>query len=225
MTATLPYGHVRITCDDPSESFVVLLSDEPIRYTGGFGGWNVTPRPRQTGMTTWDGQEPLQLALGLMFDTFPARGTIASPMAALRRIARGDGESPPGVARIDGLPLPDVGWVIEGLDFGDALRRADGHAVRQSVTLTLREYVPPSYLKLRRKALSPSKGKTRVVVVRKGDTPAKVAKRPNVRCDWTDIRGLNKTLVTRANQPLKVGTKLRVPVRKAKKGKRSKGRD
>ena len=225
MSSTLPYGHVRITCDDPHVEIVALLSDEPIRYTGGFGGWDVTGRPRQTGMTTWSGQEPLQLTLGLMFDAWDTSDTIAQPMAALRRIARGDDESPPGVLSIEGIPLGMRDWVIEGVDFGDALRRADGYAVRQAVTLTLREYVPPSYLKLRRRALSGAKGKTKIVTARTGDTPAKIAKRPGVRCVWTDVRTLNQTLVTRANQTLKAGTKLRVPVRAEKTRKRSRGRD
>lgn len=219
MADPLPYGHVRLLCDDPSVDIVVLLSDEPVRYTGGFGGWEVTPRPRQVGMTTWQGQEPLQLVLGLMFDAWDTTGTISRPMSALRRIARGDDESPPGILRVLGIPLGAREWVIEGLDFGDALRRADGYAVRQPVTLTLREFVPPEYLQLRRKALTQSKRKTKVVTVKRGQTPAKIAK--SAGCKWTDLRALNRGVVKKANQVLKVGTKLRVPVARTKSAKRS----
>jgi hypothetical protein len=217
--AELPYGHVRITCDDPVVNIVVLLSDEPIRYTAGFGGWEVTQRPRQVGMTSWQGQEPLQLTLGLMFNTFDTPGTISSDVAALRRIARGDDESPPGVCTIEGIPLGPDDWIIEGLEFGEALRRADGYAVRQEVTLTLREYVPPSYLQLRRKALAGGKGKTKIITTKRGDTPASIARR--MHCKWTDLRTLNRKIVKKANQKLKTGTKLRVPVATTKRKKRS----
>jgi hypothetical protein len=219
MTVPLPYGHVRIVCDDPAEDVTVLLSEQPIRYTGGFGGWEITARPRQIGMTTWQGQEPLQLTLGLMFDTFDTRNTIARDMAALRRIARGDDESAPGVLRLYGIPAGAREWVIEGIDFGDALRRGDGYAVRQPVTLTLREFVPPEYLQLRHKARAQIKGKTRVITVKRGQTPAKIAK--SAGCKWTDLRTLNRGVVKKANQPLTAGTKLRVPVARSGSSKGS----
>jgi hypothetical protein len=76
--------------------------------------------------------------------------------------------------------------------------------------VTLREYVPPSYLQLRKRALQGGRSKTRVLTSRKGDTPAKVAHR--AQCKWTDLRTLNPTLVRKANQTLKTATKLRAPI-------------
>jgi hypothetical protein len=104
-----------------------------------------------------------------------------------------------------------VDWVVEAVEFGDPiLRPTDASRVRQPLTLTLREYVPPSYLRMAKRALDPAKRKTKVVTAHKGDTPAKIARRQ--RCDWRELRDLNPTLVRKANQALKAHTKLRVPV-------------
>lgn len=204
-------GYVRLTCRDPTLDVTVLLGADPVRVTAGLGGWQVTARPRQVGMTTWTGSEPLQVELALMFDGW---GTGTSQETALRRlfaVARGDDESPPGIVRVRGVPLPAHEWVVEGIDYGDVIvDPASMGRLRQALTLTLREYVPPSYMQLRKRALQGGKGKTRVMVTRKGDTPARVAHRAG--CKWTDLRTLNAKLVHKANQALKTGTKLRVPV-------------
>jgi hypothetical protein len=59
---------VRLACDDPPLNLLVLLGEQPPRVTGGVGGWDVTARPRQVGMTTWQGVEPFELELSLLFD-------------------------------------------------------------------------------------------------------------------------------------------------------------
>jgi hypothetical protein len=210
----VPRGHIKLTCDDPAATLLLLLGDTPPRIAAGVGGWQITGRPRQVGMTTWEGVEPFQLELAVMLDGWSARRSVEPTLRALVAIARGDDESPPGIVQIQGIPTPADDWVLEGMEFGDALLRSgDGHRVRQPLTLTLREYVPPSYLHLRKGALK-GLGKTRLVTARKGDTPAKVATRQD--CNWREIRDLNPTLVRKANQQLKPGTKLRCPTAQRK---------
>jgi hypothetical protein len=217
----VPSGYVRLACDDPALNLIVLLGEQPPRITGGVGGWDVTGRPRQVGMTTWQGVEPFELELALLFDGFTIDRSQESSLRRLMRVARGDDESPPGIVTLDGLPLlPADEWVIASLDYGEAiLRTSDMRRLRQPVTITLREYVPPEYKQLRRRALQGSKGKTKIVTCKRGDTPAKVARR--VHCKWTQIRDLNRANVRKANQALKQGTKLRVPVAVAKRKRRS----
>lgn len=218
----LPRGYVRLSCGDPALSLVALLGAEAPSLSGGFGGWEVIGRPRAVGMTIWDGVEPYQLTLSLMLDGYATGRSQESSLRALSRVARGDDESPPGVLGVEGIPLPAERWVIEGIDFGDPISRVeDGARIRQALTLTLREYVPPSYLTRRG---SPSASSSKVVIVRaqKGDTPAKIAKRRRLK-SWTVLRDLNRSIVTKANQKLKTGTKLRVPSSKA--AARSGGKD
>jgi hypothetical protein len=214
MSALRP-GWVRISCDDPQLSLVVLLGPEPVRLTAGVGGWEVTPRPRQVAMTTWAGVEPLQVELSLMFDGWAKGRSQETKLRRLLAVARGDDESPPGVVSVEGVLMPADEWVIEDVNWGDPIVASTTlQRVRQPVTLTLREYVPPQYLQQRRSALAGSKGKTKVITVRTGDTPAIIARRQS--CKWTDVRALNPTAISKANQKLKHGTKLRVPVATSK---------
>jgi hypothetical protein len=225
----VPWGYVRLTCSDPGMDVVARLGANSPHYSAGFGGWEITARPRQVGMTTWQGTEPLAMELDLIFDGFgtgqdntgaPTHTSQEDALKALYAVARGDDESPPGIVYVNGIPTAVDEWVVEALDIGDAILDDDGSRVRQGITVTLREWVPPTFLQLRKGALAKSKGKTKVITVKKGDTPAIIARREH--CKWTDIRALNKRVVTKANQNLKDGSKLRVPMR-ARRDRRAKG--
>jgi hypothetical protein len=137
-TGSLPSGYVRLTCGDPSFVLVALLGEEAPQLTAGVGGWTVVSRPREVGMTVWEGVEPHQLTLPLMLDgdhTYSQEPALRG----LLRVSRGDRESPPGVVSLEGLPsLPADDWVIESIEYGDPIRRvSDMHRVRQAITLTL----------------------------------------------------------------------------------------
>lgn len=209
-----PPGYVRLTCGDPALSVVVLLGSEAPKLTAGVGGWEVVGRPRDVGMTLWGGVEPYQLSLPLMFDGWADKRVQETPLRRLLRVARGDDESPPGILRVAGIPLPAARWVVEGIDFGEPIARVkDGARYRQPVTLTLREYVPPSYLK-RRKSPFATSPKSLIVKANKGDTFAKIAKRRGIK-SWTVLRDLNRKLTPKANAEIKKGTSVRVPATKA----------
>lgn len=215
----LPHGAVRLWCPEFHLDLVVLMGDAAPKVTGGLGGWEVTARPRQVSMTTWAGVEPYQVELSLMLDGHAAGTSVEGQLARIMAVARGDNESEPGILRVEGIAMPPAPkWIVEGVEFGDALLDArTGERTRQPLSVTLREYVPPEYLQLRRGATQGSKGKTRTITTKKGDTPAKVAARQ--RCTFAQVRALNRELVTKANQHLDTGTKLRVPLPDAKRRK------
>ena len=181
-------------------------------------------------MTLWQGGEPYALTLPLMLDNFARRETVERSLRAVERLSRGTDDSEPGVIQVGGIPLPADEWVIESIDYGDPIRAVDDMAVmRQPVTLALREYVPPEYVQLRRRALAKPKPKTKVVKVKRGDTPAKIARR--VKCKWTALRELNPGVIKKANQKVgkkgdkfKVGMSIRVPVKRAPAAGRRGGR-
>lgn len=218
MSPPVPYGHVRLTCAHPHADLLLLLGPEAPKITAGTGGWEVTARPRQVGMTTWAGVEPFQLTLGVMLDG--AGRSVEPTLRELVTVARGDDDSPPGALKLAGIAQPahDVRWVVEGLEFADPILARNGERTRQPLTLTLREYVDPSYLPTPPHALDSARRKTKVIRARKGDTPVKLARRHHVT--WTDLRRLNPTLVRKANQALKTGTKLRCPVAEQRPTKR-----
>lgn len=221
-------GYVRLRCDNPPAVIYCLVGDESPHYTNGSFGWEVTGRPKQIGMTTWTGVEPLQYMLPIVLDGFaiwnrrPDRfiEPVQPDVESLLNIAQGSGESQPGLLQIDGLPEvdPRMDWFIENLEFGAALRSRTNFAVgRQAVTLTLRQYLSPraSLVSAPRVPTGDPKGKTAIIKVKAGDTPSTIARRRG--CDWKDLRKLNPSIVKRANQKLKGGTPLRVPAVKRKK--------
>jgi hypothetical protein len=168
-------------------------------------------------MTLWEGVEPYSLDLSLMFDGWTSQRSQETVLRKLTAVARGDSESPPGTLFVTGLPLPADEWVIEGIDFGDPILALDGNRLRQALTLSLREYVPPEYI--RRYPPRKTKSQKSVTIrAKKGDTPAKIAKRR--KCDWKDLRTLN-SFIRSANQTIKEGTQVRVPKPKSarKRGK------
>jgi LysM domain len=218
-------GRVRITCGDPDFRLDGWLGPDSPRYTGGFGGWTITPRPRQIGMVTYDGQEPITLEFQMVWDGIlgtrgrfiPRRDplSVEPHIRELLAVVRGDSESDPGIVRIEGIPsLPAKRWVISNIEFGDAIRRvSDMHRTRLTLTFTMLEYVPPHFKTIKKNAFGKTKGKTVIIFVGRGDTPHKIAKRRH--CKWTDIRRLNQKIVRSANQQLRAGIKLRVPARKS----------
>jgi hypothetical protein len=220
-------GRVRISCDDPDFDLLGWLGPDSPKYTGGFGGWTVTPRPRQVGMVTYDGVEPIELQFQLLWDgilradrrrrPYEHPSSVEPAIRDLLAVVRGDKESDPGIVKVEGIPsLPTDRWVIRNVEFGDAIRRiSDMHRTRLMLTFTLLEFVPPKFEGLKRRAFGKDLRKTGIWKVHTGDTPHSIAKHQH--CKWTDIRELNHDLVRSANQKLKAGTKLRVPTRSSSK--------
>jgi nucleoid-associated protein YgaU len=224
-----PPGYVRLRCSDPKFDQTFLLGEDPPKVSGGVGGWETVQRPRQVSMTIWQGTDPFELELVVMLDGWEpgVAGGGYSQEPALRALlaaARGDDESEPSTWDIDGIPwLPADEWVLNSVEPGDTVlrRSSDFSRVRQDLTLAFVEYIPPEYLQLRAKARQGAKSKTTVYTVKKGDTPASIARKR--RCKWTEIRDLNKDVITKgAKQALRVGSRLRVPVlRKPARKKRT----
>jgi hypothetical protein len=221
-----PPGYVRLACTDPSFALVALLGEESPAVSGGVGGWSVVARPRGVGMTVWEGVEPCQLTVSLMLDGYAAGRSQEPALRGLLAVARGDSESPPGILSILGIPsLPADEWIVEGIDFGDAIRRtSDMHRTRQQLTLTLREFVPPEYLSIK-KSTSKSSSKSIILTAVKGDTAAKIAKRRRLK-SWTILRSMNPGIIVKANAAIKAGTPILVPMTKlaASKGRSRKGK-
>jgi hypothetical protein len=112
-------GRVRISCDDPDFDLLGWLGPDSPKYTGGFGGWTVTPRPRQVGMVTYDGVEPIELQFQLLWDgilradrrrrPYEHPSSIEPAIRDLLAVVRGDKESDPGIVKVEGIPsLPRV---------------------------------------------------------------------------------------------------------------------
>jgi hypothetical protein len=158
-------------------------------------------------MTTWQGVEPFELELSLLFDGFASPYRSQETLAAtLMRVARGDDESPPGIAhdrRAAAAARRRVGDRVDRLRRRDLAHERHGR-VRQPVTLTLREYVPPEYKQLRRRALQGSKGKTKIVTASAATRP----RRSRVACTASGRRFATSTAPTCA-RPIRRSSRAR----------------
>lgn len=227
----IPPGYIFLSCSSPVLGITVLLGPDPFVPTGGFGGWDIVDRARQVGMTIQKGVEPMQYSGSIIFDGYKHRHHYSQEddIEALIRCAHGDDDNDPGVISISGLSeLENNDWVIEDLDFdADSQIRTNKslHRIRQKVTLTIREYVHPDYLRSASNAFKRPKGDTTVIMTKKGDTPHKIAVR--YHCSLRDLRQLNPgslhRFMLKANHVFKPGLRVRVPKKegKAHKDRRS----
>lgn len=227
-------GWIYIWCSEPVAHFQARIGPEPWIPTDGFGGWEVVDRPHQVGMTVETTTPPYQYTGSVLFDGWHGRHSVEDDIKQLMIIAHGDDDNNPGIFSIRGIPdLPSHHWLIEDLEFDpDSVIRhpSNMERLRQKVTITMREYVSPHYVRVAKNATKKSKGNYTLKVTKDGDTPHKIAVREKVRIK--DIIQLNhgnkvfKPPITKANQRLKKGLKIRIPVsdNKAHKDKSSRSR-
>lgn len=205
-------GWVHLMSHQPYLNQRVRLGPDGFKITAGFGGWNTTTRPRAVGMTTWTGVPPYEAKLQIIYNDWDG---VENLIRQLMDVARGSVSSGPGIVWLDGIPaLPVDRWIISDLEFDDdhMIRKTDMRRRRQIVTITLLEYQPPVYELLAKNALKKARPKTVIYKVKKGDTPAKIARARH--CHWQDLKTLNKKGTVRAaNQHLKVGIQIMVPVK------------
>lgn len=222
--AKVPAGYLFLSCSSPKLSIQVRLGDDPFLPTAGWGGYEVVERPQNVGMTVPKGVEPWQYSGSILFDGLKHRQSQEDDIQQLLRCVHGDDDTSPGIITISGLPdLPVDDWVVEDLTFdSDSVIRDNKTLdhIRLKVGLVIREYIAPDYLRFASNAFKRPKGKTTIITVKRGDTPHKIAVRQG--CKWTDIKQLNphqQPPITKSNQQLKAGVRLRVPIKETKKHK------
>ena len=196
------------------------LGEEGAKITSGYGGWEVTARPRDVAMTTWQGRGPFEMDLPLLLDALATDGSVESDCRQIERAAvpKNAASTPPVVTVKGAVPRAGLRWVVESIDWGDALRSIwSGERVRQAVSLHLIEYQPPQLRAPRSKA-TPKNSKI-VKAKKKTNTYKELAKvhLENVnRC--AEIRKLNPQLLNKKGNPIRspkteipLGTTVLVP--------------
>ena len=133
----------------------MLDSTTPV-LTGGYGGWQVISRKKKVGIVDWAGVDPFRMSIGLMLDAWSpnalptaVQGLVEDEcqnLALLSQAQRGINARPPAI-KFDthdnnNLPKPNATWVIENIQWGNAIRNRDtGLRERQQVTLSLLELI------------------------------------------------------------------------------------
>jgi hypothetical protein len=189
----------------------------------GFGGHEITQRPKKVSITDWAGRPPFKVQLPIVLSERGA--SVLAYRQALERAATGtDGHRPEPVQVVrdaaGGGALGDFppgsgkeGWFIEDLDLsGRAKRHHDRTLVLKEIVVTLLEKKQGDTVK----EPTPVAGHTVVqhYTVKKSDVPPGpglpgiAARELGSTARWTDIAVLNGL---RSSGQLKVGMVLKLP--------------
>jgi hypothetical protein len=148
-------GFVAIVCDDPARTLVVRLGPERPDVSSGYGGWNEVARPRRSTVTSWVGQPARRMALSILIDNHHVGRSIEDQIRDLEVMALPrTGRQPPTVkllAKGGHIPYQSLRWVIDGLEWGDAIMNGRGNRTRQGATVTLLEYVADDLIEARKR--------------------------------------------------------------------------
>jgi LysM domain len=135
----------KVTIECPALGLAVraYMGEEAPTMGGGYGGWEMTARPRRVSITTWPGHDPLQMSLALRLDGWIDNRSIEGDCRNIERMALPprDYTEPPSVFVSRPAPHPEVEWKIQELLWGESLRARDGDRRRQDVTLSLLQFI------------------------------------------------------------------------------------
>lgn len=212
--------------DPPGASLVFRLDPEQVTAGGGVGGWVEIAHPKRRSSTEYGGQPLRTLTVEVLFDGWRQQRDVENECRILDvwgRIAPGRRE--PSVLELRYGSYTGLRWVVNGLDWGAALRGAGGRRLRQYVTVELLEH-RDAQLALKpvaRAKPAPAKPATagrpssgtavrpsgRTYKVKAGDTLSKIAQAQLGKASrWPEIARLNSL---RDPDKITVGQTLRLP--------------
>lgn len=209
-----------------------LMGDGPATPTGGYGGWELKPRPRRQSLTQWNGIDPLQIDIAILFDDLVNNRSVEGPIQKLEQmggVGIGGGEPPLITVDSGGLIPYDFHanknrvWVISNIQWGDVERNVFGNRIRQAAVVTITQYIEDDELRnessaQKRKGKKKPKSKRgrelrgskkKIYVVKPGDTLSSIAARKlGSHKRWREIARLNGI---RDGARLRPGESLRLP--------------
>jgi hypothetical protein len=170
--ADLPrVGFVIFASWDPAYQCTALLGDGAGTPTGGYGGWQLVTRDRAISLTEWQGKEPLQIDIPILFDGFAEGISMDSTIKVLEKMAGMGigGNEPPIMTFNSGGVIPWdyhnahwIDWVISNIQWGDVHRGPGGETLRAVATVTVTQFIDDDILsKLSPAARRRNKGKNK----------------------------------------------------------------
>ena len=217
---------------DSARQFEGTLGDGPALVTGGYGGWDLTQRPRGVSLTDWAGKDPLQLTIPFMLDQYESGdvSVVERNINILEGFAGMDPtEDEPAQVRLiangviphDSFFRPNSTWVVNDITWdAESVIRNNVGRLRQAGTVTLLEFVdsdtievnktPAQKKRSKSKKGSQKKGaKEKSYTIRQGDTLSKIAARELGNANrWRELAQMNNL---RDPDHLKVGQRIRLP--------------
>lgn len=137
-------GRIKFDCEALGISVTCWLGPDDPKPTTGYGGWVQVERPRKGSVTQWTGRSQYEMPIQIVIDGFHDTNEIEDECRRLELMALPDKKEPPQIKIYsDSVPHagPDLEWVINGIDWGNAIRRNfNGKRVRQEATVNLIRY-------------------------------------------------------------------------------------
>jgi hypothetical protein len=199
---------VTLTCP-ARDDVLVMLAGEDITLGGGVGGTSTVDLPRDTAAVHWETHPPYTLSVQAILEGFASGRSVEGDARRLLQMARAEpGEARPPVVTVDGpVPRSDLDWLIEGIEWGETIRREDWEnpdRLRQHVTVQLVQDSRAELAVYRRK-----KPKAKTYKWKRGDTPTKVAHRLKVRGGARALKRANPRI--RDWKRVKPDTRIKLP--------------
>jgi hypothetical protein len=220
---------VEFRSSGPKIVLLLGLGPKPPRIITTTGGWQVTARPKEIGLTDWIGREGLKIEFDILIDHFKSQNGAAGELQcrALERLAGLDPSDPdPPAMTVDGggaIPYdnkvwPRHRWVIDDLaEDPDFIERNDrGQRVRTRYDVTIAQYVrdsklarlPAAHRRKKRKKkeqqlikVDPRNPK-KIHVIKGSETLEELAKRVyGSASHWTEIAEINGIRDPRSVRP------------------------
>jgi hypothetical protein len=200
-------------------------TDAPIVPSLGYGGHPIGARPKKKALTVWEGRQPFQMAVPVLFSLGDSAGqhlSVESEVKWLDWMASSIGDKPPPPVRIKSnrgpLPLPsDISasaeWWIEDLAWGDEKRRAgDADLYYKEVSVTLLEKINDETVDLETPTVKTDRAHN--YTVKKGDTWHSIAaSQLGSRSKWEELWKLNGK-INDAQLAKRVGKTVHIPAKK-----------
>jgi nucleoid-associated protein YgaU len=187
-------GRFLIWSEDNRIKFNANFGDGPAIVTEGYAGWQVVSRPKDVGITTWQGRNPMAIEIPFMLDYLPLwrSSNLDHPGVAcenqvtnLEQLCGIGGHSQPSICCVDG-----------------------GGMIRCGGQLTIRQYMTASEI-LQRIASKDRAVKPRYYVVKRGDNLEKIASKFYGDANkWKKIADVNHM---RDHRSLTIGKRIRIP--------------
>jgi hypothetical protein len=149
-------GQARIEqVSPPGETLRFSLDPTSVTETAGVGGWVEVPHPKASSSTEYEGMPLRTLRIDALFDGWRDQTSVEGPCALLEGWGRiHPGRREPAVLTFEYGSYGGSRWVVNGLEWGDALRGYGGKRLRQQVVIELLEHRQAQV------ALSPAKRAT-----------------------------------------------------------------
>lgn len=221
-------GRFSIWSEDKLIKFTSYFGDGPAIVTEGYAGWQVVSRPREVGITVWQGRNPMAIEIPFMLDFLSLWNRKYSDDAGvkcedrvtnLEKLCGIGGHAQPAICYVDGggmIPhdyttYQGHRWVIEQVSWDKQLEvrsKYSGRRLRCGGVITIRQYMTASEI-LQRIGPKDRAAKPRYHVIKRKETLEKIALQFYGDANkWKKIADANHM---RDPRSLTIGKRIRIP--------------